>query len=93
MVILILSVDEKMTEFTSLKFERWQYGKKFLLAQSGDLIIGRERNITLGALRVFRFNESLMYDKPVQFYAERKYKSIIPFRAPVVWWRRLEELE
>jgi hypothetical protein len=36
------------------------------------------------------FSEQAAHDTPVLFFAEREFKSIIPFRAPVIWWRKLK---
>lgn len=67
-----------------------QHGKGYTVSKLGDLIVGRDRNVKLGDLRVFWYNNQLMWDTPVIYVAERKYRSIIPFRAPLIWWKRVE---
>ena len=74
----------------SSDFDRWQYGKSYMMCQDGDLIIGRERHVNLGDMRVFRFNDTMINDKLITYYAERTFSSIIPFRAPVIWWRKFK---
>ncbi len=74
-----------------MKHEEWQYGKKYSIAQDGDIMVRRERGVALGSVRVFRHTDKLHYDTEVEYYAERDFPSIIPFRAPVIWWRRIGE--
>jgi len=69
----------------------WQHGHKYQIGMNGDLMIRRERGVKLGDMRVFRSNTTTMYDTGVLYYAERKFRSIIPFRAPKVWWRKINE--
>lgn len=52
-------------------------------------MIAREYNVALGTVRAFRHTSQLMHDTDVLYYAERKFHSILPWRAPMVWWRRL----
>lgn len=72
-------------------YEEWQYGKKYSIAQEGDIMVRRERGVRLGEVRVFQHSHKLMHDTEVQYYAERDFPSIIPFRAPVIWWRKINE--
>ena len=67
-----------------------QHGKDYRVQQEGELVVGRDRNVKLGDLRVFWYNGQIMWDTPVIYVAERKHKSIIPFRAPIIWWRRIQ---
>ena len=92
MVTLISLVEERMTKipYPILNLDRWQYGKKYVAAMEGELLVGRERNVKLGEVRAFMFSEQAAHDTPVLFFAEREFKSIIPFRAPVIWWRKLK---
>jgi len=71
-----------------MTYNEWQYGKHYNIAQGGDVMTRRER-VPLGTVRVFLHSTKLAYDTPVKYYAERDFPSIIPFRAPVVWWRKL----
>lgn len=73
-----------------MKFNEWQYGKKYNIAQGGN-IMSRRENVELGTVRVFLHTDRLMHDTPVAYYAERDFPSIIPFRAPVVWWRKIND--
>jgi hypothetical protein len=73
-----------------MTYNEWQYGKRYKIAQGGDIMTRRER-VALGTVRVFRHTSRTAYDTPVQYCAERDFPSIIPFRAPVVWWRRINE--
>ena len=73
-----------------MKFNEWQYGKKYNIALSGDIMSRRER-VALGTVRIFRHTDKLAYDTPVRYCAERDFPSIIPFRAPVIWWRRIDD--
>ena len=69
----------------------WQHGHKYDIAMNGDLMIRREHGVKLGDTRVFRSNVTTMYDSSVLYYAEREFKSIIPFRAPKIWWKKVKD--
>jgi hypothetical protein len=74
-----------------ITYNEWQHGKRYSVQQNGNLMVRRERGVDLGTVRVFLHNNKVFYDTPVKYYAERDFPSIIPFRAPVVWWRRISE--
>lgn len=71
-----------------MTFNEWQYGKKYNIAQGGDIMSRREYGVKLGTVRVFLHSTKLAYDTPVEYYAEREFESWIPMRAPVIWWRK-----
>lgn len=73
-----------------MKFNEWQYGKQYDVAMGGELMIRRERGVRLGDVRIFQHSDRLAYDTEIQYYAERMFRSIIPFRAPVIWWRKIK---
>lgn len=73
-----------------MRFEEWQYGKHYAVSQQGQVMVRRERGVALGTVRVFLHTDKLMHDTPVEYYAERDFPSIIPFRAPIIWWRRID---
>jgi len=85
MEIHISLVEETMIS----EIDRWQYGNKYVLAFGGELFIGRERGVKLGEVRAFVVDR--LHNTSELYYAERSHKSIIPFRAPVIWWRKLEK--
>ena len=74
-----------------MKYQEWQYGKQYKIAQDGDVMVRRERGVRLGDVRVFLHSRKLAYDTEVLYYAERDIRSIIPFKAPVVWWRKISD--
>lgn len=63
--------------------------KVYKVSQNGDVLVRRERGIGLGDVRLFWATDNEFYDTPVLYTAERKFGSIIPFRAPKIWWRRI----
>ena len=70
-----------------MRYNEWQYGYRYDVAMEGDLMIRRERGINLGEYRMFIHD----IDRRVAYYAERKFRSIIPFRAPKIWWRKVKD--
>jgi hypothetical protein len=74
-----------------MRYEEWQYGKKYSIALAGDIMVRRERGVSLGDVRVFQHSRALQHDTEVKYYAELDFPSIIPFRAPVIWWRKINE--
>lgn len=66
-------------------------GRLYNISKELRIISAREPGITLGSVRLFIFNIGQLDEKRELHYAEREFKSIIPFRAPVVWWKRVEK--
>jgi len=75
-----------------MKYNEWQYGKRYSISLNGMVMIRRE-HVALGTVRVFQHDTHTKYDTEVMYYAERSFPSIIPFRAPKIWWRKLEKNE
>lgn len=59
------------------------------VAQEGKILSAREYGVRLGDVRAFIFNPGRLDELRVLYYAERKFKSFILFRAPKIWWRKL----
>ena len=74
-----------------MTFNEWQYGKRYNIAMNGNVMTRREHGVELGTVRIFQHDTRTKYDTDVLYYAERKFPSIIPFRAPVIWWRRIDD--
>lgn len=74
-----------------MRYEEWQYGEWYDISQDGDIMVRRERGVQLGSVRVFRHTDYSYGDKLIRYYAEREFRSLIPFRAPKIWWRRIGE--
>lgn len=65
-------------------------GRLYNISKELEIISAREKNVVLGSVRLFSTGYGLKV-KHELYYAERDFKSIIPFRAPVVWWKKVEE--
>lgn len=75
-----------------MKIGEWQHGYKYHIAMNGALMIRRERGVKLGEVRIFHYDTVTSRARDNEtFYAERKFNSIIPFRAPKIWWRKIDE--
>lgn len=66
-------------------------GRLYNISKTWGIISARESNVTLGSVRLFVFNIGQLDEKRELYYAERDFKSIIPFRAPTVWWKKVEK--
>ena len=60
------------------------------MSKEHQIISAREPNVTLGSVRLFVLRNGQLDEKRILYYAEREFKSIIPFRAPVVWWKKVD---
>ena len=65
-------------------------GRLYNISIELGVISAREPNVVLGSVRLFVFGYGLE-EKRELYYAERDFKSIMPFRAPVVWWKKVEK--
>ena len=84
-----LRLDQRQKR-TMAKIDKWQYGRRYSVALNGNLLTARERGVKLGDMRIF--NRDRLTNESEMFYAEREMKSMFhPFRAPIIWWRRLDE--
>jgi len=65
-------------------------GRLYNISKELEIISAREANVVLGSVRLFVFGYGLEVRHEL-YYAERDFKSIIPFRAPTVWWKKVEK--
>ena len=66
----------------------WQYGKEYYSAMGGLILSKREYGVKLGSVRLF---SDITYSSgQALYYAERKFTSMIPLRAPKIWWKKLD---
>ncbi len=75
---------------SDVSYYAFSSGHAYKVCQDGDVLVRRERGVTLGEVRMFFYfsndREQCMY------FAERKFKSILhPFIAPRIWWRKIED--
>ncbi len=66
-------------------------GRLYNISKELRIISARESNVTLGSVRLFVFNNGQLDERRELYYAERDFKSIIPFRGPVVWWKKVKK--
>ena len=67
-------------------------GRLYNISTTWGIISARESNVILGSVRLFVFNNGQLDEKRELYYAEREFESIIPFRAPTVWWKKVEQV-
>lgn len=81
---------ELSTQPSETSYYVYSSGKAYKVAQDGDVLIARERGITLGEVRMF-FYHSSRHDQ-CMYFAEREFRSFFhPVRAPKIWWRKITE--
>ena len=74
-----------------MKIAEWQHGYKYHIAMDGNLLVRRERGVKLGDVRIFHYDAITARCRDnATYYAEREFRSIIPFRAPKIWWRKID---
>ena len=66
-------------------------GRLYNISKELEIISAREKNVVLGSVRLFVYGYGLEIRREL-YYAERDFKSIMPFRAPVVWWKKVEQV-
>ena len=65
-------------------------GRLYNISKELEIISAREKNVVLGSVRLFVFGYGLEVRREL-YYAERDFKGIMPFRAPMVWWKKVEK--
>jgi len=65
-------------------------GKTYKVCQDGDVLVARERGVSLGDVRMFFFNST--HREEHMYFAEREFKPFwYPIVASKIWWRKIKD--
>lgn len=75
---------------SEISYYTFSSGKAYKVAQDGDVLVRRERGVTLGDVRMFFYFST--DQKQCLYFAEREFKPFwYPIIAPKIWWRKIKD--